>query len=134
MSNYRTFTVIVGALFVVGTTVGTGGFEAVTADRGVDVTVVDDDHAYLGVDRSPNGTSNGTTNLTVTITNRLGSGTTLETVTLTATLDGASKRLYSIQAGESKEAILRGVSCDGYVAIRATGESVAISLSREVTC
>jgi hypothetical protein len=134
MNNYRTLAVVVGALLVVGTTVGTGGFSAMNADRGVDITVVDDDRAYLGVDRSPSGTANGTTNLTVTITNRLGSGTTLESVTLTATLDDASKRLDSIQTGELKEATLRGVSCDGYIEIRATGESVEVSLSRAVIC
>lgn len=134
MSDYRTLAVVVGALLVVGTTVGTGGFSAIVADRGVDVTVVDDDHAYLGVDRSPSGTVNGTTNLTVTVTNRFGDGTTLASVLLTATLDGTTKRLNSISAGESKDATLRGVPCDGYVAIHAAGDSVDVSLSREVVC
>lgn len=134
MSDYRALAVVAGMLLVVGTTVGTGGFSAVSADRGVDVTVADDDHAYFGVDRSPSGTANGTTNLTVTVANRFGTSTVLESVTLTATLDGTTKRLSAISAGESKEATLRNVSCDGYVAIRATGDSVDISLSREVIC
>jgi hypothetical protein len=133
MSDYRTIAVVIGVLLVVGTTAGSSGFSVMSADRGAEITVVDDDRAYLGVDRSPNGTANGTTNLTVTITNRFGDGTVLG-VTLAATLDDASERLSSIRAGDSKEATLRGVSCDGYVEIRATGESVEVSLSRAVIC
>jgi len=134
MNNYRTLAVVIGVLLVVGTTAGSSGFSVMSADRGAEITVVDDDRAYLGIDRSPTGTVNGTTNLTVTITNRFGDGTVLERVTLAATLDDASERLSSIRAGDSKESTLRGVSCDGYVEIRATGESVEVSLSRAVIC
>ena len=134
MSDYRTIAVVIGVLLVVGTTAGSSGFSVMSADRGAEITVVDDDRAYLGIDRSPTGTVNGTTNLTVTITNRFGDGTVLERVTLAATQDDASERLHSIRAGDSKEATLRGVSCDGSVEIRATGESVEVSLSRAVIC
>lgn len=38
---------VLGILFLVA---GTGGFSAMTADRGVDVSVVDDEHAYVGIE------------------------------------------------------------------------------------
>lgn len=52
-------------------TAGTAGFSSVTADRGVTVSVADDDAAFLGIDREATNVSDGRTDLVVGLTNRL---------------------------------------------------------------
>jgi hypothetical protein len=52
-------------------TSGTAGFSGATVERGVSVTVADDDEAFLGIDREATNVSEGRTDLDVDLTNRL---------------------------------------------------------------
>jgi uncharacterized cupredoxin-like copper-binding protein len=52
-------------------TAGTAGFSSVSVDRGITVSVADDDAAFLGIDREATNVSDGRTDLVVGLTNRL---------------------------------------------------------------
>jgi cobalamin biosynthesis protein CobT len=70
----RRRTVLLAIAVVAATTAstaGTAGFSSVTADRGVTVSVADDDAAFLGIDREATNVSDGRTDLVVGLTNRL---------------------------------------------------------------
>ncbi|WP_259535234.1 hypothetical protein [Halalkaliarchaeum sp. AArc-CO] len=62
---------VLGILFLVA---GTGGFSAMTADRGVDVSVVPDDEAYVGIETVGDELSEEDRIHLLTITNQFASG------------------------------------------------------------
>jgi len=134
MTRHRLLVLALGALAVVGTTVSTGGVSTAGADRGFGTAVVDDEHAYLGVDRTPNGTANGTTNLTVTVTNRFGGDVTFGLVTVEAGLADADGTIAMLSGGGSGSVTLNGVPCDGRVTVHAVGVDVEVVLYRAVAC
>jgi hypothetical protein len=125
MTSYRFIVLLAGALAVLGATLGTGGFSAVAADRSVDIQVVDDDRAYLGIEQNAT-TINDTTNLTVTVTNRF----TERLGRVTVTLSGEDESIGSISPGQSSEARFTNVSCAGTVRVEAAGDDAAVYLSR----
>ena len=50
LSTLKTVSIVLAFTAAIGLTLGTVGFSAVDADRGVSVSVVDDESAYLGVE------------------------------------------------------------------------------------
>ncbi len=132
--NIRTLVLVCGAIAaVVALTTGTGGFTSATADRGVEISVADDANALLGVERTTSGTVNGTTNLTVTVTNRFvdTSFTSVE-----VTVGGRSKTLTTLGSSETGSLAFPSANCDETVQITATGQHVQVTLTRPVpvTC
>jgi hypothetical protein len=122
-------------LFLSATVVSTGGFSSMTSDRSVHVTVAGDGDAYLGFESSPTNTTNGTTDLEVTVANQFTGGTELSTVQVT--VDGKTIDLVPngpLPAGESETHTVQSVSCDGLVSVAATGPNVAVRLTRSVAC
>lgn len=107
---------------------GTGGFSSTTAGRSVEVSVVDDDEAYLGIDGDD--ASNGKWN--VTLTNRLSVGDALDTE---VDVDGATGSVI-LYSGESRTLTLTGVDCGdtAHLTAETTDGSVRIEASREVSC
>lgn len=116
------------AIALLASVSGTGGFSSTVAERGVEVAVVDDDRAYLGIDQA--GVNDGTWN--VTMTNRLSSGTALDVTVSVA----ESTESVTLGPGESVRLSFTGVSCSD--AVRVVGEtddgSVRIDADRTVTC
>ena len=108
---------------------GTGGFGSTNAGRSVEVAVVDDEAAYLGI--AGDDASNGKWN--VTVTNRLAAGKTLSAE---VEVDGLTATATSIGSGESETLRLSGVDCGDPANVTAmtTDGSVRIEASREVTC
>ena len=50
LSTLKTISIVLAFTAAVGMVLGTAGFSAIDADRGIEVSVVDDDSAYLGVE------------------------------------------------------------------------------------
>lgn len=136
------------ALAVVLLAAQTGAFSAIAADRDVQVTVVDDQSAYLGVETDPVSVpGNTTTSATLaTVTNRFGSSIDVS-VTVTEgsdsypTLTGVTGP-GTLSSGESAP-VVADVTCDDDangervdIGVEATGPDFGIQLTRsvEVTC
>lgn len=109
---------------------GTAGFSTSAVDRGMQVAVAADDAAYLGVEQAPSNTTDGTTDLDVTVTNRFPTGTdlavTIETENHSETVDIAS--------GVSRTVTVSSVDCGGQLGINGTGPAVSLRLDRPVEC
>ena len=52
LSTLKTISIVLAFTAAVGLTLGTAGFSAIDADRGIEVSVVDDESAYLGVNET----------------------------------------------------------------------------------
>lgn len=129
--KYRQLGLIVAVLAALSMTLtGTAGFTGVEADRGVQVAVVDDDTAYLGVEQAPSNTTDGTADLNVTVTNRFPTGTELAVTVET----GNHSAAVDIASGESRTVSVTSVDCDGQLAINGTGPAVSLHLDRPVEC
>lgn len=109
--------------------VGTGSFASVTSERGVEVAVVDDDAAFLGVAQTPNTTTNETT-VDLNISNQFGGDTTLDPVTVT--IDGEDREVGPLEPGQT--ATIESIECDESVEIEALGSGTEVSLSRPIEC
>jgi hypothetical protein len=113
----------------------TSGYTSVTAGRNVLVAVAPDDAAFLGFEQSNGTVTNGTTTVTVTVTNRFPAGTPLETVTVTVDAETATLTPDgTLDAGESASATFENVTCGGPVAVHASGSDVSVHLDRSVQC
>jgi hypothetical protein len=124
MARRRALVAVGLALALVATAGGGGAVSAATVERSVTVAVVDDDRAYLGVEREP--VENGTWNLT--LTNRL--WTTLE---VTVAVDG--DRVVREFAPRARHTLVLTVAaCGGRARLVATAEDVRISLVRIAGC
>jgi hypothetical protein len=126
---------------------GTGGFSAVDASRGIEVAVVDDDEAYLGIEQ--HGVNGDTWKLT--LTNRLSAAEPLEvtvtvdtrtlvaddrTSTATATGTGSVTETVRVGGGSTETVTADGVACGDSAEITAetVDGSVVIEATREVAC
>ena len=135
MTPGRHLSLILALLAALALVTSTGGYTSVTAGRNVEVAVAPDDAAFLGFEQTTDAVTNGTTNVTVTVTNRFPAGTTLETVvvivdgeTATLTTDG------TLEAGESASETCDDVACGAPIAVHASGSDVTVSLYRSVQC
>jgi len=137
MQSMRTAATIGFVLGIVLLTVQTGAFSRASADRGVDIAVVNDDDAYLGIEKRPvSVTSNESENASlVRLTNRF--SRSLELVLTIAESD--TERLPDIssvdgptvlQSGES-ESIRATVRCDNLTATETA--TVGIQASNDGT-
>lgn len=158
----RRRTVLLAIAVVAATTAstaGTAGFSSVTADRGVTVSVADDDAAFLGIDREATNVSDGRTDLVVGLTNRLpGVDDLLVTVSVVGDDGGDADdaddgngedgdagdepidppRSVALDPGETARVTVSGVDCDATVRIEAVTDGadadVRIVANRRVPC
>jgi hypothetical protein len=145
--NRRHFLLLGLAAVLLASVGGTGGFSAVDASRGIEVAVVDDDEAFLGIER--HGVNDGVWK--VTLVNRLSSGEPFDvtvtvdtrtriaddrTSTATATSTEAEIETGRVEYGSPETLTVEGVSCGSTAEITAEGGdgSVVIEATREVTC
>jgi type 1 fimbria pilin len=71
MSKLKTLSLLLLLVSITGIMVGSGGFTALSADRGVSIGVENDESAYIGYESNDLTVKNGTTIDLVYITNRL---------------------------------------------------------------
>lgn len=128
--------VLIAALVVAATLVtSSGGVSSIEASRNIQVAVVEDSSAFLGVNQTLSNTTNETTDLTLTVRNRFSSGTDLTMVSVTV----GDETVYlaqngSIDPGEQATANFDSVTCPGSVTVKASGSGVSIWLTRSVSC
>ena len=123
---------VYGALLVLAVVLllGTGGFSAISADRGVSVAVTGNDDAYLGYETACH---NGTLN--ITITNRFDETLTDGSVTV----DGNETELPEIKPSEHATVTFDVSASDGQtiepedpVTVEASGPGISVELDRTV--
>lgn len=90
MSVRRRVALALALAGLLAATLGTGGFGATIADRGIDLAVADDDRAYLRLDATAGNVSAGVAGtVTVAVTNAVPSEPTLD---VTVAADGERRR------------------------------------------
>jgi len=143
----RRVAMLVGIVLVATSAIsGTGSFSAVAADRAIEVSVADDEAAYLGLayDETVTVEANETTVTLVAVTNRFPSSLAVDPELTEGdpdqppaieSVDGPGE----LNSGESGP-LSATIRCDNAtasetvtVALEATGDGVRVSLQRELT-
>lgn len=135
MTRRRSLSLVLATVAVLALVTSTGGVSSVTGDRDVRIAVAPDHSAFLGFEQSTGTVTNGTTNVTLTVTNGFPSGTSLATVEIT--VDGETENLVadgSLGSGESAGATFENVACDAKITVEASGSDVFARLVRSVEC
>jgi P pilus assembly chaperone PapD len=126
---------VAAVALAVSSTVGTGGISAATMERGIQGELADDRTAYLGFEQTPENTTNDTTDLEVTVTNRFPGGTELTAVEVTVnetTVDLADGG--TVSPGEEVTYTFTAVSCGDRTTVVAVGSDMSVRLDRSVAC
>jgi hypothetical protein len=135
VTGSRELVVLVALSIALSFTLGTGGVSSVTADRAIDIAVVDDQHGYLGFEQQTTATTNGTTTLNVTIQNQYPSETDLKTVAVS--VDGTTVDVVEdgrFEPGHRRAQTFDSVGCGDSIVIDAVGGGVTMHLERTVSC
>jgi len=122
------------ALCTLALVTNTAGTSSVAMDRGLRADVAPDEDAYLGFEQET-ATTNGTTNLSVRVTNRLSTDVPLTRVRLT--VDGERTALLGgdgLSPGESPSERVPSVDCGDRVVVSATAPDTRVVLERQVEC
>jgi hypothetical protein len=106
--------------------VGTGGFSAMAADRGVEVTVVDDSEAFVGYEASCDDDGD----LSVTVTNRFDRAVDEGSVTV----PGAMEQLGSLGSRDDKTVEFNSSKFDEHdsVGVEVSSSGLSATLYRSV--
>jgi hypothetical protein len=135
MISQRHLVLLVVVLLGVGLASSTGGFSSATVDRGLSVQISDDESAYVAFAQTPENIENGTTDLEITVTNRLPSGAALTTLEVTVdetTVDLAAND--SVGPNEAATHTFSSVDCGDPITVEASGDGVSVHLVRTVQC
>lgn len=108
------------ALFVLATVItGTAGYSAIQAERSVDVTVADDEDAYLAVENTNDSITNGSTSSVLRVTNQFGREVdlTVDDIETTGSVEyesvnGANDEVTLEATGDDRTAVINA-SCAG---------------------
>lgn len=109
--------------------VGTSGMSVMTSERSVEVAVVDDNEAALGIDQTTTETGNETT-VDMNISNQFAGDTTLNTVIVQ--VDGEEEDVGPLSPGDFET--VESIECDTDVTIDASGPGIDVSLMRTAEC
>lgn len=152
-STLKTLSIVFAFTAAVGMVLGTTGFAAMSADRGIEVSVVDDDSAYLAVNQTADTVPPDNETTVIELENRF--GIDLDTVTVdtvrvadenanvTVETFSGPKDHEGVGAGEAAPVTVT-LSCTAAEPasvtlafdVRASGEGVDLSTTyeRDVTC
>jgi len=122
MTWARNALLVVALLVAVSLAVSTTGVSSAAVERDVDVAVVSDDDAYLGVQR---GCADGT--LRVTTTNQFPAGTTLNVDVI---VNGTERTSSGLTPGESRSAAFDAFEAGDTITIHASGPGVSVHVRR----
>lgn len=135
MIQRRELLLVVAVVTALAVTLGTGGVSSISADRGVDVAVAEDDHAYLGFEQNATQVKNDTTTLEVTVRNQFPAQTSLSQVVVATngtTVDLAENGRF--ESGTSSTHTFQSVPCDETVTVTASSSDVDVQFERAVSC
>jgi len=131
----RTLLLASAAILAVTLAASTGAMSSAAVDRGVQVSVADDEVAFLGFQQSVSNASNGTASLNVTLTNQFPAGTTFDAVTVSVNATEVSPVPGNrFLPGDSLIVSVGNVSCEGRVSVVATGDDASVEFERAVAC
>lgn len=116
----RRLLLVVAVVLAGSLVVPTMGFSSVAADRSIEVAVVPDDSAYLGVQRTCNNST-----VRVGVTNRLPTGTTLDVA-----VGGTTEPIDGLAPGESQNRTFDSFDADDRITVDASGSGVSVRLTR----
>lgn len=131
--------VALGALAFVLVAVGTGGYSSMAADRAVSIDVVDDDEAFLGVERAVVTDTENSTVVSLAVTNRLSTDVTVDIDHRTGggSAVGVRPETFELSVGETRDVEV-SIDCTATAAgeieleIYAVGDRVELGLMRAV--
>jgi hypothetical protein len=135
MTRRRGLLVAVAVVAVLAFSFGTGAVSLTSMERDAQFAVVSDSDAYLYFEQDPSGTTNGTTNLSVTVGNEFPERVELRRVSVV--VDGDRTDLLAagaLDSGEAVSATLRSVRCGDPLQVVASGDGVTVRLYRSVRC
>ena len=129
--------ILLAVILVLGLSLATptAGFSATTAERSVDVEVVDDQNAFLGFEKTTNTTENETTELEITVRNQFAPGISLSEVSVT--IENSTVSLIEeekLHPGEEVSRTFSEISCDASLFVEASGSGVSVDLEGSVDC
>lgn len=131
----RRVALLLALVATVALATSTGAVSSMSAERPLQVEVADEGSAYIGFEQTASSTANGTTNLTVAVTNRFPPGTALTTVEVA--VGGDARHLAAdgpLDPGERVTVTFRSVACDDRIRIAAFGSGVSVRFERAVAC
>ncbi|WP_253738388.1 hypothetical protein [Halohasta salina] len=135
MSRHRNYVLLLGIVVALSLTFGTSSVSSVSADRGIEVAVADDNEAFLAFEQRATAPANGTTSLNVTVGNQYPSGTTLTSVTVSVTGAAAdSRETVRLDTGTQHVWTFDAVSCRDTLSVEAEGPGVSAAFERPVSC
>lgn len=122
---------------VAGLSVGTAGFSAVDADRAIEVNVVDDDEAYVGVVACAKGndsTGSGKESVRVRVTNRYTDNLTVTAITSVdaARTDDATGAEGTVATGERDHFEVVFADDVRQVTVDVTAQGFDVGVTRQV--
>jgi hypothetical protein len=143
MSSLKGLSIALAVLAGTGLLLGTFGFSAASAERGVSVAVVDDENAMVGYQASDRLAPEGQRVDLVTVTNRLSSEASVTNVTVTTSGDDDNVVVSNVSKptlgpGEA-EAVAADVHCPGNrdvpitVSVTVEAEGVTAAISGDTT-
>jgi len=131
----RELFLLVGVVAALSLTVGTSSVSSVSADRSIEVAVVDDQDAFLTFEQETGNTTNGTTSLNVTLGNQYPAGTPLSRVTVSVHDEPTNRtEARRLNTGAQRTWTFRSVSCNDTISVEAEGSGVFASFERPVAC
>jgi len=135
MIRNRKLVLVVAAAVAVSFSLGTAGFSSASADRGIDVNVVDDQQAYLGFEQQSINTDNGTTTVEVTIANQFPAGTAHSEVRVSIIGTPDDRTADSqLGVGERQTHRFESVPCNGTIAVEVDDPGTRLDFERAVSC
>ena len=142
-STTRALSVALAVVAAAGLIFGTGGFTAMSADRGVNVDVVDDEDAYLGYEMTTETTTvNNSSTVTAEATYRNGFDGEL-TLEVTVIVDGSEVNSETRTLGPGSEEVISvtrscspGETVDVAFKSAGRGPGIGVSMNRthSVSC
>ena len=153
MSTLKTVSIVLAFTAAIGMVLGTAGFTAMNADRGIEVSVVDDESAYLAANQTTDTVPSGTHTTVIELENRFGidlDTVTVDDVRVAAENSNVTVEAFSgpkdhegVEAGEAAPVTVT-LSCTATESasvtltfdVRASGDGVDLSTTyeRDVTC
>jgi len=135
MNTRRRLLLLVTVAATITLVSSSSAFTSSTVDRHVQVQTAEDSAAFVGFEQNTSNSSDGTTDLTVTIRNQFPGDTTLSAVDVHVGEDNADLAADGpIPSGGTETVTFDNVSCEGDIEVEAAGTGLEVRFVRSVAC